>query len=65
MAEGEIKLVISVKDTGMGIKKEDMGKFFESYQRLDEEKNRNIEGTGLGMNITMSLLKLMDGGMRV
>lgn len=65
MAEGEIKLVISVKDTGMGIKKEDMGKLFESYQRLDEEKNRNIEGTGLGMNITMSLLKLMDGGMKV
>lgn len=64
-AEGEIGLIISVKDTGMGIKKEDMGKLFESFQRLDEEKNRNIEGTGLGMNITMSLLKLMDGEMKV
>ncbi|MCH5256506.1 MAG: response regulator [Lachnospiraceae bacterium] len=60
-----ISLIISVKDTGMGIKKEDMGKLFESFQRLDEEKNRNIEGTGLGMNITMSLLKLMDGDMKV
>ncbi|MCX4341502.1 MAG: response regulator [Lachnospiraceae bacterium] len=60
-----IALTISVKDTGMGIKKEDMGKLFESFQRLDEEKNRNIEGTGLGMNITMSLLKLMDGEMKV
>ncbi|MCH5249149.1 MAG: response regulator [Lachnospiraceae bacterium] len=61
----QISLIISVKDTGMGIKKEDMGKLFESFQRLDEEKNRNIEGTGLGMNITMSLLKLMDGDMKV
>ncbi len=63
--EGQIALIISVKDTGMGIRKEDMGKLFESFQRLDEEKNRNIEGTGLGMNITMSLLKLMDGEMKV
>ncbi len=60
-----ILLKISVKDTGMGIRKEDMGKLFESFQRLDEEKNRNIEGTGLGMNITMSLLKMMDGDMKV
>ena len=63
--DGMIRLIISVKDTGMGIRKEDMGKLFESFQRLDEEKNRNIEGTGLGMNITMSLLKLMDGDMKV
>ena len=61
----QINLILSVKDTGMGIKKEDMGKLFESFQRLDEEKNRNIEGTGLGMNITTSLLKLMDGDMKV
>lgn len=61
----ELSLIISVKDTGMGIRKEDMGKLFENFQRLDEEKNRNIEGTGLGMNITMSLLKLMDGEMNV
>ena len=61
----EILLMISVKDTGMGIRKEDMGKLFENFQRLDEEKNRNIEGTGLGMNITMSLLHLMDGDMKV
>lgn len=58
-------LRISVKDTGMGIRKEDMGKLFEDFRRLDEEKNRNIEGTGLGMNITMSLLKMMDGDMKV
>lgn len=63
--EGELSLMISVKDTGMGIRKEDMGRLFENFQRLDEEKTRNIEGTGLGMNITMSLLKLMDGEMKV
>ncbi|MCM1056606.1 MAG: response regulator [Firmicutes bacterium] len=63
--EEQIDLILSVQDTGMGIKEEDMGKLFESFQRLDEEKNRNIEGTGLGMNITMSLLKLMDGDMKV
>ena len=63
--EEQISLVISVKDTGIGIKKEDMGKLFESFQRLDEEKNRHIEGTGLGMNITMSLLKMMDGDLKV
>lgn len=61
----ELSLIISVKDTGMGIRTEDMGKLFENFQRLDKEKNRNIEGTGLGMNITMSLLKLMDGDMKV
>ena len=63
--ENMIVLVVSVKDTGIGIKQEDMGKLFESFQRLEEEKNRNIEGTGLGINITMSLLKLMDGDMEV
>ncbi len=61
----QLLVKISVHDTGIGIRKEDMGKLFESFQRLDEEKNRNIEGTGLGMNITMSLLKMMGGDMEV
>ena len=47
----ELLLKISVQDTGIGIRKEDMGKLFESFQRLDEEKNRNIEGTGLGLSL--------------
>lgn len=63
--DDELLLKISVEDTGIGIRKEDMGGLFESFQRLDEEKNRNIEGTGLGMNITMSLLKMMGGDMKV
>ena len=45
-------LVLSVSDTGIGIKNEDLGKLFGSFQRLEEEKNRNIEGTGLGLNIS-------------
>ena len=64
-SDEQLLLKISVHDTGIGIRKEDMGKLFESFQRLDEEKNRNIEGTGLGMNITMSLLKMMGGDMEV
>ena len=64
--EGDaMDLIISVKDTGMGIRKEDMGKLFESFRRIEEEKNRNIEGTGLGMNIVMSLLILMGGDIKV
>ena len=63
--EDAMDLIISVKDTGMGIRKEDMGKLFESFQRIEEEKNRNIEGTGLGMNIVMSLLRLMGGDIKV
>lgn len=60
-----ILLIISVKDTGMGIRKEDMDSLFESFQRLDEKENRNIEGTGLGMSITLSLLKMMGGDLKV
>ena len=54
-----LKLVVS--DTGIGIKNEDLGKLFGSFQRLEEDKNRNIEGTGLGLNITMQLVRMMDG----
>lgn len=54
-------LWLVVKDTGIGIKNEDLGKLFGSFQRLEEDKNRNIEGTGLGLNITMRLVKMMGG----
>lgn len=56
-----IKLHISVEDTGIGIKKEDVGKLFQSFQQVDSKRNRNIEGTGLGLAISQRLLKLMDG----
>ena len=63
--EEQIDLVVSVEDTGMGIRQEDMEKLFERFQRLDEKYTRNIEGTGLGLNIAMSLLKLMGGDMKI
>ena len=54
-------LVISVSDTGIGIKEEDMDNLFKSFSRLEESRNRNIEGTGLGLRITQQLLELMHG----
>ena len=56
---GYVLLKVSVKDTGIGIRSEDIEKLFTKFERIEEERNRNIEGTGLGMNITMSLLELM------
>lgn len=53
------RLKCRVSDTGMGIKDEDLGKLFSSFQRLDETKNRNVEGTGLGLNITKQLAEMM------
>lgn len=55
------ELVISVKDTGIGIRKEDLELLFNGFQRLDIDKNRDIEGTGLGLAITYKLVSLMNG----
>lgn len=60
-----IKLRVSVKDTGTGIKKEDIGKLFGAFERIDEGRNRNIEGTGLGMSITTRLLAMMGSELKV
>lgn len=56
-----IDLLISVEDTGIGIKKQDMNKLFKSFQQVDSKRNRNIEGTGLGLAISKQLLTLMNG----
>ena len=61
----ENRLTCSVKDTGIGIKEEDRERLFSSFQRLDETKNRNIEGPGLGLNITKQLAELMGGSIKV
>ncbi|MBE6909779.1 MAG: response regulator [Ruminococcaceae bacterium] len=60
-----VYLDVSVKDTGIGIKPEDMEKLFSEFERIEEKRNRNIEGTGLGMNITKSLLEMMGSRLTV
>ena len=64
-AENEVVLKISVKDTGIGIKEEDLSSLLKDFQRLDLSKNRNIEGTGLGLAITYRLAELMNGKIEV
>ncbi len=61
----EQKLKAKISDTGMGIRKEDMGKLFDSFRRLEESRNRKVEGTGLGLNITKQLVEMMNGEIRV
>ncbi len=60
-----VTLRIQVSDSGIGIKEDDLNKLFEGFQRLDLEKNRNIEGTGLGLAITHKLVEQMNGRMEV
>lgn len=55
------KLIISVEDSGRGIKKENIDKLFTKFQRLEEDRNTTIEGTGLGLAITKQLTELMGG----
>ena len=64
-SEDGFRIFLSVKDTGIGIKKEDMEKLFSSFQRLELSKNRFIEGTGLGLNITKRLVDIMNGTIEV
>ena len=59
------KLIISVKDTGKGIKAENINKLFTKFERLDVELNSTTEGTGLGLAITKSLLDMMGGKINV
>lgn len=57
------ELRLSVKDTGAGIKEEDLEKLFTAYERLEEEKNSAIQGTGLGLNISRRFATLMGGNL--
>ena len=61
----EIEMHVAVKDTGIGIKKEDIARLFRSFQQVDSKRNRNIEGTGLGLAISKQLLTLMNGNIWV
>ena len=58
-------LIISVRDTGRGIKAENINKLFTKFERLDAEKNSTTEGTGLGLAITKALVEMMGGKINV
>ncbi|MBR5419859.1 MAG: response regulator [Lachnospiraceae bacterium] len=60
-----ILLSFTVEDTGIGMKEEDMVNLFSPYKRIEEKRNRAIEGTGLGMSITRQLLELMGSSLQV
>ena len=62
---GICELMISVQDTGIGIKKENIDKLFTKFERLDVEKNTTVEGTGLGLAITKKLIEMMGGKINV
>ena len=55
------RLIISVEDTGIGIKQENLNKLFNKFERLDLKDNVTIEGTGLGLAITKKLVDMMHG----
>ena len=58
---GICRLIISVEDSGIGIKSENINKLFSKFERFDLDKNITIEGTGLGLAITKRLVDLMHG----
>ncbi|GHV41680.1 hypothetical protein AGMMS49546_18100 [Spirochaetia bacterium] len=62
---GRIMISFKVSDTGIGIKKEDMGKLFGEFNQFDAKKNQGIEGTGLGLAISRQLCRLMGGDITV
>lgn len=59
------KLIITITDTGRGIKKEDIDRLFKKFERLEEDRNTSIEGTGIGLAITEGLAELMGGKITV
>lgn len=63
--EEHIKLIISVTDTGCGISAEDIQKMSGSFIRLDEKKNADVDGAGLGLSVTKLLLALMKGRLEI
>lgn len=65
LSENEAAVRFEIIDTGIGIKPEDIDKLTEEFVRIEESRNRNIEGTGLGINIVVSLLSLMGSKLEV
>ena len=65
LAADWINLRFTVKDTGIGIRDEDIPRLFNDFERFDAKKNKNIEGTGLGLAITNKLVQMMNGKIEV
>ena len=63
--DGRNRILFSVKDTGIGIRREDIDKLSISFERVDEKKNRHIEGTGLGISIVTKLLDMMNSELQI
>ena len=64
-SDDSVNLKFSIRDTGDGIKEEDVAKLFQEFKQFDLVKNRNVEGTGLGLSITKSFVTLMGGQINV
>lgn len=60
-----VMIKFAIKDTGKGIREEDIGKLYEAFERVDEKANKNIQGTGLGISIVSQLLTLMGSKLNV
>ena len=65
VAVNTVKLMFAVKDTGIGIKQEELERLFRDFVRVDNTVNKNVEGTGLGLTITKSLCQEMGGDVTV
>ena len=63
--DGRNRILFSVKDTGIGIRREDIDKLSISFERVDEKKNRHIEGTGVGISIVTKLLDMMNSELQI
>ena len=60
-----VNLIFEIKDTGIGIRKEDTERMFAKFERVDLKMNKNVQGTGLGLAITRNLLEMMGGEVTV
>ena len=65
LQNNKVKLIFSVEDTGIGIKRSDIQKLFGEFMQLNTKKNRSIQGSGLGLVISKRMAKMMDGDINV
>lgn len=65
LGNGYINLIFTVSDTGLGIRTKDLESLFDPFAQFDLDKNQNVDGSGLGLPITKSLIELMDGTIEV